>query len=155
MRTVFVEWALTILASEPNLVYSPSKLNKLCRSSPTLYLLTSTHRLFRDITGLIQIDGVCSASGAGWLVLASGLVLSFGYLWLLKSRWWQEPHLAKEVSAPHRNIGKLMMWLVDWRRKTCALCSCVTDLHSHWSTKWLDDPCYLTSALLFRYPRNS
>lgn len=85
----------------------------------------------------------------GWqpLVLASGPVLSFGYLWLSKSRW-QEPHLAKEVSAPHRNIGKLMMWLVHWRRKSCALCSRVTDLHSHWRTNWLDVGGQSSRALL-------
>lgn len=35
-------------------------------------------------------------------------VLVFGYMRPLDSRW-QEPHLAKEVSVPHRNEGKLVM----------------------------------------------
>lgn len=73
------------------------------------------------ITGLIQIDSICSVSDLSYPSSYSypGLALAFGCLWLLESRW-QEPHLAKKVSTPHRNIGKLMMWLVHWRRKSCA-----------------------------------
>lgn len=76
------------------------------------------------ITGLIQIDSICSVSVFPTrlfqpLALVSGLALAFGCLWLLESRW-QEPHLAKKVNTPHRNKGKLMMWLVHWRRKSCA-----------------------------------